>query len=566
MAKKNKETRPRLSPIDFFRLHGREFFLAVYQSIEQVLGDDRQWKQRWSRLDPRHRGLYAWWRFWGDVENGGLSQFFFNCTDAWVPALDALLVASGNAPMAALLNDATKIYRKHKKEFAVENPFGENGLFARMTELAKLDRPVGRLLGRTAKELEKWLRANSSLVVLDAAGGPIDPKFTGELETYHPNGNVFEQATVRRGVVSGPYHRYFDDGTLEQACHYKSGEISGDYWPNGQPKNKTMKRGKLKIHEWYYPSGNLHKRYVADKTGYSAVEPVRVWHENGQLAEEIHMAGSDKYGPWLKFFEDGLPRLQAEHRKKEVLVVKNAWDDQRRQVVKNGRGTYFDDSIDFSISYNLKSDGVWPSSIELRDGIPHGAGTTWHQGLLSIKSVYANGKLELRTHFYENGRISRRTTFRDGKEIKEDTFPKFDNPQPAVFIHFEADAKLFAAWKQRLLDTYPIPRNLEKVQAKLTVPAFLQEVFERNLANSLRDDYEDWNTFNDGIAYSVLVNERGVVEKVDFQGSSPYSIVTVETYKPIVGELKFQPGRIRGHTVPCRVLVNVDHTFVEGAS
>jgi antitoxin component YwqK of YwqJK toxin-antitoxin module len=75
-----------------------------------------------------------------------------------------------------------------------------------------------------------------------------------------------------------------------------------------------MTRGKLRVEEWYFPTGQLQKRYVSDKTGY-AVEPVRVWHENGQLAEELHTKKGEELGPWLKFFDDGSPRLEAEHRK-----------------------------------------------------------------------------------------------------------------------------------------------------------------------------------------------------------------------------------------------------------
>ena len=80
-----------------------------------------------------------------------------------------------------------------------------------------------------------------------------------------------------------------------------AGEVSADYWPTGQPRHKRLKRGKLRIDEWYHPSGAIQKGYVADKTGY-AIEPVRLWHDNGQLAEEIHTKEGDKIGPWPVFF------------------------------------------------------------------------------------------------------------------------------------------------------------------------------------------------------------------------------------------------------------------------
>ncbi len=563
MANKTKQVRVRLSRIDFFRLRGEEFFEALFQCISHELGDDRQRTKRWARLNRHQQGLYAWWWFLVDVPNGGLTQFFYNHTDVFVTPLAGLLKTSSNAPLATLLKQATKVYRTHKKEFAVENPFGADGLFARMTELAKLNRSVERQLGRTSKQLEKWLRANISRVAVGDLGEAIDPKFSGEVETYHPNGKVFEQATIRRGVLSGKYLRNFEDGILEHTCFYKGGKVSADYWPNEQPRHKTMKRGKLKIDEWYYPSGNIQKRYVADKTGYT-VEPVRLWHENGQLAEEIDSKGLDKFGPWLKFFEDGAPRLQAKFLKNETLVVHNAWDDQRRQVVKNGRGTYFDDGLDIDTRYKLFATSGWTSLQGLRDGVPHGAGTDWIDGILSSKQEFAKGKRHgVNTFFYDNGRVQARISFRNGKEIKSENFPKFDNPRPAILLSVEANADLYNAWGHRLLDVYPTPRNLKTVQRKLKVPEFLNEVFERNKSGKVEDDYEDVNIFNDGVAYMVMVDERGTVDDVEFSGCGVYSRGTIPEYPPIIRELRFKPGSVKGRKMRCRVVVHVDHTFVE---
>jgi antitoxin component YwqK of YwqJK toxin-antitoxin module len=364
-------------------------------------------------------------------------------------------------------------------------------------------------------------------------------------------------------VLSGPYRRYLDNGILEHACFYQGGQVCADYWPNGQPKHKTMKRGPLEIHEWYYPSGNVQKRFVAGKSGY-AVEPVCLWYDNGQLAEEVHIKRGHKFGPWLKFFEDGSPRLQAEHRKRERLVVNNAWDDRRWQVVQKGRGTYFDDGLDIAVSYELIFKSAWTRSRELEHGIPHGVSTTWHNGVLWSRQEFADGKLHgADTIFYNNGRVRLRSIFFYGQAIKTEKFRKFDNPQPAVLLSVEANAELYEAWGEPLLDTYPTPRNLERIQAKLKVPTFLEEVFERNKSGELTEAYEDLNTFDDSIAYFATVNERGLVDNVEFSAASVYSGSTIHVYPPIIQQLKFEPGRIKGRKVRCRVVLEGHHTFVE---
>jgi len=572
MAKKPTEPRIRLNRIDFFRLRGEEFFEALCKCIDKELGEPRNRGRLLAKLTPHQQGAYAWWNLYTEVHNGGLAQYFYNWSDASVPALLGLLKAAGNDALAGPLKQAVQFYRKHVKEFAVDNPFGEDGLFARMTELAKLDKVFARLLAKTCNGLEKWLRANISLIAIGNNGEPIDPKFSGEIVAYFPNGKTHEQASVRRGVLSGEYRRYFKDGELEHSCFYKGGAVSTDFWPNGQPKHKTIKRGKLTIDEWYHPSGNIRKRHVADKDGWT-VEPVRMWHDNGQLAEEIHVVKGRKRGPWLKFFDDGSPRLQAEHRNEESLVIHNAWDSDRQQVVKNGNGTYVDDGWRIDDSYALYFESDWTTSREVRKGVPHGKGTTWHQGLVWSEEEFSDGKRHgNQTVFYDNGRVRTRCTWRNGKVVKSEEFPKFDHPRPAVLIRTEATAELYEAWKYPLLDSYPTPRNLEQVQGKLrTIPAFLQGVFERNQSKSaITDDDDDddddgINTFDDSIAYFADLNERGTVEKVQFSGCGAYSISAVDAYPPIICKLKFEPGVLRGRNVRCRVVVWIHHTFVEDA-
>src|SRR5262245_50689396 len=135
-----------------------------------------------------------------------------------------------------------------------------------------------------------------------------------------PNGLVGEYLEVKNGKPSGAYREFFDDGTVRHATFYRSGKVSADFWPTGQVKRKQSRQGKLTVIEWYYPGGQLQKRYVQNKDGYAA-EPIRRFHENGQLAEEITTVEGDKLGPWLKFFSDGSPQLQAEYSKDQNLIV-----------------------------------------------------------------------------------------------------------------------------------------------------------------------------------------------------------------------------------------------------
>jgi antitoxin component YwqK of YwqJK toxin-antitoxin module len=433
-------------------------------------------------------------------------------------------------------------------------------------------RDVGAAIGVSVTEISRRERGDApNLRVVSlakhAAAVPIDPHFTGEIETRHAGGKVFEQATLRRGTMTGAYRRFLPDGTLDHAEFYEGGKVSGDYWPSGQIKKKTTKEKDRKIIEWFYPSGQLQKRYVKGKSGYP-VEPVRMWHENGQLAEELHVKQDNERGPWLKFFADGRPKLQARHEGKGKLVVENAWNDAGQQIVKQGTGTYVTDGLDINWEYALFHKNDWTRSMSLRRGKLHGKLITWSDGVLWSEDHYKDGKRH-GDHFlyYDNGRIHWRMRYENGKKVgKDQEFPKFDNPRPAVLIEVETNARLYTAWKKPLPDSFPQPKNLAKVQASLPIPQFLQDVYQRNLTKTVTDDYEDINSFKDGAGYFLRINELGEVESVEFTGCSVYSVAVAETYIPLLKQLRFTPARQKGKKVPGWAVAHVEHTFVEGQS
>jgi hypothetical protein len=133
-----------------------------------------------------------------------------------------------------------------------------------------------------------------------------------------------------------------------------------------------------------------------------------------------------------------------------------------------------------------------------------------------------------------------------------------------VVLRVEATERLYTAWDHVRVDEYPHVLNLDAVQRQLQVPDFLREVHERNLTNTTLSDYEDCSTFNDGIAYFLTVSETGEVTGATANGSGVYSGGNWDTYPPLLRQLRFTPGRVRGRVVECRVLALVDHTFVEG--
>lgn len=555
-----RDTRfPRLNRVAFFRLNEGELIAALAHSITTHAD------QRSGTLTGQHEAVVAWARLSVDVPNGGFTQFFYNHRgDRGVGELAGLLDSIGVPKAGAVLRDAVAVYRRHQAAFRVDNPW--DGLFGSIKEFDKLDRTFGAVQLRGDRALEKWIRSHIAELAADEAGNPINPQFTGAIEILQPNGLVGEYLEVKKGKPSGAYRCFFDDGTVRQVVFYKAGKVTGDFWPSGQLKRKETRRGDLTVIEWYYPGGQLQKRFVKNKDGYPA-EPIRRYHENGQLAEEVHKVESKKVGPWLKFFDDGSPQLQAEYGPDEQLIVHNAWDADRKQVVKDGTGVYRDDGRVIDWAYDVFFEHHWQHERELKGGVPHGKTTTHHDGVLWSVSYYDSGVQHGEsTEYWDNGRVRSRSQFNQGKAGKTRSYPKFDRPVPAVVLRVEANEKLYTAWDHIRVDEYPRVLNLDAVQRQLQIPDFLREVDERNRTGTTESDYEDCNSFKDGVAYFLTVSETGEVTDATANGSGVYSGGTWDIYPPFLRQLRFTPGRVRGRPVECRVLARVDHTFVEGTA
>jgi antitoxin component YwqK of YwqJK toxin-antitoxin module len=558
MAKKQTSLAS-LNRVAFFTCRDVDLIHALRRAIECLVKANQS-----VNLSDEQTALVAWSRLAIDVPNGGFTQFFYNLRgDLGIKPLCKLLKAVGVAKPMKSLEQAVAVYQRHRQRFQVENPW--EGLFGGIPEFTPLDKAfMNSGVVAANRALEKWIRSHIEKLAVGDDGQPLDPAFTGTVEIKHPNGVVQESLEVKNGKPNGAYREFFDDGSVRQAAFYKSGQLSGDFWPSGQVKKNEMKRGQHKVTEWYYPSGKLQKRIVTDKRG-KHVEPVRFFYESGQLAEELTLPAHEKGGKWLKYFEDGSPKLEAEFVAKNDEIIHNAWDEDRRQVVTNGTGVFDDDGRSIDPTHRLVFQSQWRYVSERKKGVRHGKTTTYNNGVLWSVESYTSGQRDGEsTDYWDNGRVRTIAKYKADEEVESRKYPKFDRPVPAVQLNLEASEKLYSAWRHIAVDEYPVAKNLATIRAKLKIPKFLHEVHERNVAGALKSDYEDASRFKDGITYFLTVDTTGKVTSARASGSSAYSGGEWDTYVPLLMQLQFKPGRIRGRSVECRVLAHVDHTFVEG--
>ncbi len=507
--------------------------------------------------------IYAWGKLLADVPNGGFAQFFYNLRgDRGVDPLCDLLASLGQPKPADVLRRAAVVYRGHAERFRTADPWAD--LFGKVPAFDPLDKAFGSAeIVRATRALAQWCRDHLAELVVGDDAHPIDLAYTGTVEVRRDDGSIAESLAVQNGKAHGAHREFFDDGSVRQVRFYRSGKESGDYWPDGQPRKREFKRAGRRVVEWYYPSGQVQKRMVMDRAG--PVEPVRLYHENGQVAEEMSKQAHRPVGPWRKFFPDGSPQLEAEFDADGERVVHNAWDAGGKPTVQDGTGAFADDGRRIGPAYALFFESMWQDNDQLRGGRPHGRCERYHNGVLWSVDHYVDGKRAGEsTSYWDNGRIRTVARYAAGEEVESQRFPKFDRPAAAVVLDLEATPKLYAAWRHLPVDEYPEAENLDDVRRQLAVPAFLRDVYDRNAAGQLRSDYEDWNTFNDGIAYLADVGDDGTVTNLKANGSGVYSGGKWDTYPPLLRQLRFRPARIRGRAVASKVLARVRHTFAEG--
>ena len=545
---------PRVNPVDYY-LSQNEDFLDL---LSVALAADPERVKNTAQLS-----LVVWGRLCGDVPNGGFTQFFYNHQgDIGLEELIEMLNTLEVPRMGDLLKEAQAIYRRHEAEFQVENPW--DGLFGSIPEFEPLNQEFCKSTKPANKALEGWTRKNIHLVAQGMGGESLAAKFTGTVEVRHPNGELARSLEVKNGKAHGTYREFFEDGSPRRASLYKNGALAEALWPTGQPKVRISKSDGVTIVECFYPSGALHKRTVQGKDG-SPCEPIRLFHENGQLAEVLHMKGTRELGPWLRYFPDGSPRLEAEYLEGRKLVVHNAWDDEGRQVVENGTGVFHNDGLKIKTAVRAVEPSDYTSAWEVKNGVLDGKHWMYKNGVLWSEGNSPNGVQNGESlTYWDNGRVHHRTLWKDGEEAASESFPKYDRPVPAVLLTLEANEQLYAGWGHIPVDEYPTALNQEEIESRFEIPEFHRAVHERNLAGTLQSDYEDASSFDDRIGYHLNVDETGAVTGVDGSASGVYSRDHVGAYEPLLRELRFRPAMKRGQPIACRVMARVHHTFVEG--
>ena len=138
-------------------------------------------------------------------------------------------------------------------------------------------------------------------------------KGIGKYRTWYNNGQKFETATYRMGLLHGPYLQLYQNGLKCIECILKEGKIHGLYqlWhKNGQIKKKcTYNYGQMNgsYQEWF-ENGQITKNITYRYGRMNG--PYQERHKNGQKMIECSYLDDKLHGSYQRFYQSGQTHIK----------------------------------------------------------------------------------------------------------------------------------------------------------------------------------------------------------------------------------------------------------------
>jgi len=509
-----------------------------------MIGVNKEYEiERGKRLSYGQKALYYWHY---SVLDCGFAEFFDIGYEKYLPAIIMGLDYIGDRKMAEVCFKALQAYNKNKPNF--ESVMEEDFLnlmseFDTYSDSENIDKMINRF--------EKYIRKHPEEFCIDENGNEYQANFSGECQTFYPNGGVKHSFAVVKGVIEVRFQAFYDTGILQEEAIYKNGAKTLDqveYYENGNMKKRSVIEGKIHREELYYENGQISELTnedieASDRWNVRLCGIQKQWYENGQLKKEITYNESHKpIGFSKKYYANGHPKQITECTKTEHYVH-DFWDEEGNHLLKEGNGICIQEDFSGDPKENY-------SISEYQNGLRHGTEKSFRAGKLSRIAEYLKGVTQSSRYFYTNGKLKSECLYQDEELVSEKTYPKFDHPIVIVSITAEMEDQWLINRELNTADTYPV---LFSSWADLQA-----DVQHRlNLFDGYGDEYEL------SASFFVHVSESGNYMKHDESGgNNGWIIEVVEYYVP---NLKFLPARRNGEVVDSYVVVRFTFNLAEGS-
>ncbi len=519
--------RPELNKGEFFKLSDFDFGWFVLEPISEFIKDKEHEIERGKSLSYGQKALYYWWYLDAQVTNGGFVQFYYNGYGPYVSTIIKGLEHIGDTEMANLVKKADKIYKKNKKlmDKAQESDLFGSDLYDRLDEMSLLDDKYYEMNEKTMSLIESYIRKNPNEICLDEDGNEFDLTFTGLCKTFYSDKTVKEEFQLEQGVINGEFKSFYENGTLKEKIDYKKGEQTGEreeFFENGALKYKVVKDkpNDVLIHKWFYENGVQKKLETKKADSNKNFGESKEWYDNAQLKEQSNFIdNTTRTGKWLKFWEDGSNKLEANFKDGKVYF-ENYWNEKGEQTLINGTGLYINEWDSFNSTTIYET--------EYKNYLKDGKSRTIRKGLVSLEQEFKEGKENgITRSYYDNGNLEQETVYENGKAISTKKFPKFTNPKVKTNVISKICNGCYKDYENYVVpDNQPTPINDQIIAGKFKAE------------KSIFDAYGDDHIMSYG--YYLFVDKKGNVEDIKFAVAD--NMWLDKEVKASMVELKFEPA------------------------
>lgn len=239
-----------------------------------------------------------------------------------------------------------------------------------------------------------------------------DKPFTGNVFSYHENGQVKISGKYKKGLKEGLFEQFYDNGQLLYSVNYFMGEKEGvekTYFENGNIHFISNYKNNLLtgVKETYFENGqmNLKEKYKG-----GVLEDVTRFNQSGDEILTISFYWDDNYDYSLSKSSEVIIKFGD-----NIIREGKIEGDGIREYLKRTTGEPFTGFVN-----TYKDNGQLNDRAYIKNGIQHGPIESFHENEVIQKrfNMYA-GKLEgLYETFHKNGNLKQKKCYQNGEEVE----------------------------------------------------------------------------------------------------------------------------------------------------
>lgn len=195
------------------------------------------------------------------------------------------------------------------------------------------------LVNKDADGIKEFHYENGNVM---SKGNLVDGLEEGIWEYYDESGQLVCEASYQQGEAVGEWKWFNDEGGLARHQSYANGLLDGpsiQYYDTGEVMDSGAYEYGRKTGLWMmgYPTGAVSSRGSYQRDSQQGLW--KLYHENGNLNQEGNYLEGDLDGLWTFWDSTGNKRSERFFKGKDV-ELRNAWDAQGSQIVKDGNGVF----------------------------------------------------------------------------------------------------------------------------------------------------------------------------------------------------------------------------------